>query len=260
MSYYYTTSRPSTQKIAKQKPTIEAPQSVADCKLLLKRTDTDVSKKTTSMNDIETHIANFTSQIVQMQKQIETLKTNKISLQEQLKQYDINKSFLLKCLDQLEKQEKKNLYITRCTEFINTYDWVNPDEYHGDSDTPPTKKALPHDLFSYLDYDFQPLDCYTSDEIERIAHYIKACVILSMHHTDNHNLDIAQYNTYAELTEYTYDNEYEHYIIGEIENCDGTPTYSDDDSCCHKRYANVIRKFDNIDLDTNSIISYTRVN
>jgi hypothetical protein len=237
--------------VAKPKPTIEAPQSVADCKVFLKRTDTDVSNKTTSINDIETDIANFTSQIAQMQKQIDTLKTNKNSLQEQLKQHDINKSFLVKCLGQLEKQEKENLYITRCTEFIKTYDWVNPDENHGDSDTPPTKKALPHDLFSYLEYDFQPLDCYTSDEIKKIAHYLKASELFCQ---------LISKDEYNNLSHYTYGGLIEGSgIVGKVTDCSGNVDDGNTDCCCKNRFANHIIKLEYITLDSDSIITHRMI-
>ena len=119
-----------------------------------------------------------------------------------------------------------------------------------DADTN-TNKDLPSDLFDFLKLQFQPLETYTSDEIIKIAHYLKACELIKL---EDYNY------TYSIMISGNYNNEYEDYIIGDIEHCDGTSIYDDEDACCHKRYANVITKFTDITLDDTSILNHTRVN
>jgi hypothetical protein len=166
----------------------------------------------------------------------------------------VNKAYLAKWLTDLEKQEADILYLNKCKNYINTYDWVHPDVDEIDSD----KNELPYDLFDYLKIDFQPLDLYTSDELKSIAHYIKASELVN----NSKSMTVIQtlnVNTYAELFNMSYDK-YDLDIIGELEGCDGDPQDSDDESCCHKRYAWTISKLNDITLDSTEIIYYNRVN
>lgn len=254
-SYYSSSSRSaSAHKQPKPKPTISMPRTSADCHIILKRTEDENVKLNETIKQNDTKIADLSAQLARIEKEIESLQFNSNSINTQIKQNDINKTYLAKWLEELKTVEKQHQYFNRALEFIKTYDWSDPnvDDEEDDADADAnTNKDLPSDLFDYLELQFQPLDTYTSDEVIKIAHYLKACELIKL---EDYNY------TYSIMISGNYNNEYEVYIIGDIEHCDGTSIYDDDDVCCHKRYANVITKFTDITLDDTSILNHTRVN
>lgn len=262
-SYYSSSSRSvSAHKQPKPKPTISMPRTSADCRIILKRTDDENVKLNETILQNNTKIADLAAQLIRIQKEIDSLQINSNSINIQIKQNDINNTYLEKWLKQLETTDKQHQYFNRALEFIKTYDWSDPNVHdeddevednadaNADADTN-TNKDLPSDLFDYLELQFQPLERYTSDEIIKIAHYLKAGELIKLEDCND---------TYSIMISGNYNHEYEVYIIGDIEHCDGTSIDYDEDACCHKRYANVITKFEDITLDDTSILNYTRVN
>jgi len=263
MSYY---------RSSNTKPTITKPTNSVDCHILLKRlADGDV-QDSINLQEIRKKIITLNDQLAKIQADINLLESDKTTIKSQISQNLINKNFLSDCLIKLEHNDKLTSYLNRCRDFINTYNWVNidanddtHDDTHDDTrdDTNSnqnTLKTLPYDIFDFLELKFAPLDSYTSDEIKKIAHYLKASELCQK---INDLDDIPSYcRTYRELICGRYDSEFDSYIIGDIKHCDGTSIYDDDDDdvCCHKRHANVISQFKTISIDDTSIISYERIN
>ena len=253
-SYNWTNINSRNTVAQKPKPTIKKPSSASDCRVIMKRGDEVSSQKKTQMSENDVKMASIQKQIESLQKELETLTTSNQTLNRQLAQYEVNKTYLSKWMTELEKQESVNNYVERCRSYINTYDWVHPDVDEIDSD----KNELPYDLFDYLNIPFQPLDSYTSDELKSIAHYIKASELVQKSRTMK-VLQSLNVDTYAELLNAS-DDRYDSSIIGDIEGCDGEPQDSDDESCCHKRYAWTVCKLEDVTLDSTEIIYYNRVN
>jgi hypothetical protein len=281
MSYSYGySSRQQPRQQPQQKPTIKKPGNAADCRLFLKRTDTDLVVQMKTVSDLDVQMKTVSDQIASLQKQLDTLKSTQVQMQNVIKQTNINKIALTRWVQELEKIEAENIYINKCKDFINKYEWMNPedenededddddddDDDDEDTDTVSTLKKLPVDIFEFLNsenktsqYNFRPISEYTSDEIQNIAHYLKACELLAEFKTKFPER-YCSYDTYYKLIDSNYDRQYDSYILGDIENCDGST--SDDHEWCHKRFAQTITKFEYIELDMkiDYFITYSRVN
>lgn len=97
----------------------------------------------------------------------------------------------------------------------------------------------------------------TSSEIIKLAHYIKACVLLDEPHDSE--CDLSYYSTYATI----FRNcrvFYDYSVVSQILDCNGE-TYDEGHgrSCCHKRYAYVLVKFEDITLNSSYVITYNRL-
>lgn len=260
-TYYSSSSTRSASTQKQAKPTLSKPRTSNDCNIIMKRIDDDNVKLNETIKQNDTKITELTSQLAKIQKEIESLQFNSNSINTQINQNLVNKSYLEKWIEELKTVEKQNQYFNRALDFIKTYTWSDPNDDEDEDEntencenTENVDKDLPTDMFDYLKLQFHPIDSYTSDEIIKIAHYLKACELVKPE---------GDAQTYFELLNSNYNYEYEVYIIGDIEHCDGTSIndYDDhDDVCCHKRYAYVITKFKDITLDDTSILNYTRVN
>lgn len=241
----------SRGNVTKLQPSIKAPASLSDCTIIIKRMDDAHAQNIASTDIVKAKLAALLIQQAEIQKQIESFQSSQSLLQDEVKQYNVNKTFLLTCLGQLETREVQNIYVDRCKEFINQFTWVYPTIEDVTSVNP-----LPKDIFTFLKLQYQPLDCYTSEEIKSIAHYIHACNLLTEQRSEYDC--ILEFNTYSEIINET-DEEYGN--IGMLESCNGNKcSMYDDDSCCHKRYGWCPVKFEDINLDTANIVSHRRIN
>lgn len=162
MSYYHHTSNTTVS--------VTQPLTSSECRIILTQNEKERDMIYTSIADVE-------KQILALHNQLDRLNISASALNAELKQNEINKIYLTECLTTLETREKANTYFTSCKEFINTYEWVNPDDDRNVGND--EKKKLPHDVFSYLSLPFRPLETFTTDEIIKIAHYLKACELLA---------------------------------------------------------------------------------
>lgn len=242
MSYY----RTSNTKVS-----VTQPQTLSDCRIFLTRNEKEKVSIDTSLTESLTKITDVEKQILALHNQLYGLKTSASTLQAQLKQNEVNKTYLTKCLATLETQEKDLTYLTRCKEFINTYEWINPDDGDDGDDVDNGKNELPHDVFSHLSLPFGPLDSFTSDEIIKIAHYLKACELITSSDNDN----IPDGYTYAEVLDICTDYDGEN-VIGDTTGC--TCGYHDC-SDSYKRYGDVVTKLKKITLDSYEIITNERL-
>jgi chromosome segregation ATPase len=215
------------------KSTIAKPTTSADCRILLKRIDDEDTQKNTNLQEIH--------------KKISALNDQLATIKSQLSQNVINKKFLSECLIKLESIEKANTYINRCRDFINTYNWIEEDDDDEEDEIENTLKTLPSDIFDFLKLLFAPLNSYTSDEIKKIAHYLKACELIKSSDNDN----IPRDYTYGQIADTFYNYKYEMYIIGDIEGCH---CGYDDCSDNYKRYGDVVTDLKDINLDSTDII------
>jgi hypothetical protein len=232
-----TTTQPTIGEPTIGEPTIGEPTNSADCRILLKRISNDDAQQARKLEEIQTKITTLNDELIKIQTEIQSLNTNKTSIESQQSQNKINTNFLSKLLTKLEDIDKDNIYINRCKDLINTYKWTNVNK--DDDDGNDSLKTIPHDIFDFLELQFAPIDSYTSDEIKRIAHYLKATELV-------YNYYKCETTTYGELIADSYDYEYERYIIGDIRynNVSYTPI----------PYATVICDFENITLDDTKII------
>ena len=256
MSYSRYSNTKSMSK-STSRPTIVSPTNSADCRILLKRLNDTDAQKSTKLQEIQTKITTLHDQLAKIQADINLLTTDATTIKSQISQNLINKNFLSDCLIKLESIDKAITYVNRCKDFINTYNWVVDDDGDDDGDDgdddgddgdDTALKTLPSDIFDFLKLPFAPLDSYTSDEIIKIAHYIKACELIKSSDNDN----IPQGYTYGQMADAFYDSEYELYIVGDITGCD---CGYDDCSDNYKRYGDVVTDLKDINLDTDDIVS-----
>jgi hypothetical protein len=255
MSYYRTSN---TKVSPAPKPTIAPPQTLSDCRIILKRIDDDSTQKKEDLKDIQskismlnTRLAEIQNEIVMIEKEQRTLQMNRGLIESHLKQNDVNKSFLAMSLHGFEVVDNERLYVTRCRELIDTYEWTDNDD---DDDNDTNKKMLPYDIFDFLKLKFAPLESFTSDEIKKIAHYLKACELVNDEKTTNDDIP-HDCDTYAEIIDYA--NDYDgKYVIGDITGCS-----CGDDDCSdnYKRYGDVVTKLKYITLDSHQIICNERL-
>jgi hypothetical protein len=245
MSFY----RSSITKTTGPKPTVPKPQSTSDCRILLERTETQITCVSSELDASNKQIDELTLKIQEMQMQINRIKATNTLLNTQHNQHKINQSYLTKWLDVLSKQDEQHLYFIRCKEYINKYKWVNPDEDEDDGDG---KLVLPADIFSYLGITFAPLDSYISDEITKIAHYLKACELIAS--SDDKN--VPANCTYGQMIQLLDPYGFRDlYIIDNTTDCScGNDNCSDN----YKRYGDVLVNLKDIDLDTTEIILYSK--
>jgi len=249
MSYYKSRNTNNPNKDATPKPTISKPQFSADCKILAKRAEDDQARINVEYDANKKQIEELTTQMQELQKQIDQIRITNSSLDLQYKKHQINRSHLTKWYDELLKQENQNSYLTRCKEYIDTYEWVNPND--GD-DGDGAKNTLPSDIFSYLGLTFGQLDSYTSSEIMRIAHYIKASEII----VASDDVNIIHCYTYSDVINISHKyNGDGTFVIGDVTGC--TCGY-DNCSDSYKRYGDVLMNLDDITLDTCDIIMYSK--
>lgn len=255
MSYYF----PSTTKVSTFKPTVAQPHTLSDCQILLSRNEKEKEQINTELSEYGAKIMDIEKQIASLQSQRSALKSREVQFQTKLKQNESNKDFLTSFLAPLKKQEETITYITRCKDFINRYKWDNPDEdvdvdedVNEDvdvdvdtKDTTNTKLVLPHDIFDYVKLKFAPLDSFTSDEIKKIAHYLKACELIASLKDDY----IPDGYTYGQVIICICIDYNGYKIVDSIIR----------DHDCHKIYGNVIENLKDINLDTYTIMRYRRV-
>jgi hypothetical protein len=131
-----------------------------------------------------------------------------------------------------------NTYVKRCRALIATYKWKKDDEDDN------TLKTLPYDIFDFLKLKFAPLESFTSDEIIKIAHYLKASELVTTPNYDD-EYPGTSWRSYGELIEkYTTRKWGYDYIVNSVTGCG----CGKDD--CDENYADVVTPLKNIDLDT----------
>jgi hypothetical protein len=283
--YYFIQRMASRSTVRTPKANIPMPTSASDCQIVLKRTNEQITEKKTSFESLSVQMRTTQNEIEKLQKQLSELQKQHAQVQTQLSQLEVNRVALEKVLPVFIKKEENDVYTRRCKEFINQYDWVNPESFEHVSD----KKILPKDLFDFLkihvvgEYDsyskekyddylerqrqaelrwkFSPLEEFTSDELKLIAHYLKACELIAqskkLGEFKTHNI---LYNelTYFELTNnLNYSRDSEIYLLDDIRHCDGQPAEDmyENDTCCHRRYCTAVSNFYDINLDTRYLVS-----
>jgi hypothetical protein len=181
--------RSSITKTTDPKPTVSKPQSTRDCRILLERTNDDCERTSCELYANNKQIDELTLKIQELQKQLVLINETNTSQNTEYIQHQTNQSYLKKCLYEFSQQDLQDSYFIRCMEYINKYKWVDPEHKWGDPEYKwidsefkwvDGKLELPDDVFSFLNLTFAPIDSYTSNEIIRIAHYLKASELVRL--------------------------------------------------------------------------------
>jgi hypothetical protein len=281
MSFRSSNTKPVVTKPVVTKPTIVPPHTLSDCRIILKRIDDDDTRQKEDLKDIQSKISILNTRLAEIQAEINSLDRDQSAIKSQISQNDINKEFLSDCLIKLESIDMANTYVKRCIALIATYKWKKDDgdddedddekKYDVDDDEDDKKddntlKTLPYNIFDFLKLKFAPLKSFTSDEIIKIAHYLKACELVNDekiaylkacervdYDDDETDYQIPDYcDTYADIINYAvkYNGKY---VIGEITGCSCRQRDCDDK---YKRYGYVVTPLKNIDLDSRKIICW----
>jgi hypothetical protein len=254
---YSAARAPASQ--APAKPTISKPTTWKDSQIMEERLKQSLQKSIRDIEQADHEISTFQAEIdrlTQLKKESEQKRIREISAR---KQTEINITYIKKIAKELEATQKKNAYAERCIAFLRDgFDWSDPADEESDN-ADDTKSDLPFDTFSFTGVVYAPLDQLTSDDVVKIAHYVKACQLLEQYNENPFSTsnDYSDCDTYGELLRHLDDSYAEKtdgdFIVSEVYDCDGNPFSCN--LCCHKQYGHTLYNLSEITLDSDAIIT-----
>ena len=223
----------------KAKATISKPSSSSDCDVLLSRISADREKNAGRTKELNEFVAKLQKQLEALQAQIKTANSELFFIQKNNEEMKINEGYLITWKNKLSLKEEIKEKNKKWRDYI-------------------LQNNIPDDAFEFLKINGGvscPLDSLTSDEIINIGKYTLASRIVK---EKGYN----DFSTYSQLY-YSCCVEYDKMIVGGVHGCgsDSENELNDEERCgCHKRYARVLKKLEDIDFNTTEIAVYDRIN